>query len=78
MTLAINFPTGTADVVDTGGKICHWCQVNDTGGQLPLVSITLAINLPPMLLIMGTLSDYLRLKVNLKEKVYLYVNSTTQ
>ncbi len=28
--------------------------------------------------IMGTLSDYLRLKVKLKEKIYLNVNSTSQ
>jgi hypothetical protein len=28
--------------------------------------------------IMGTISDYLHLKVNLKEKMYLYVNSTIQ
>jgi hypothetical protein len=40
--------TGTAGVVDTGGKI------------------------------MDTISDYWHLKVNLKEKIYLYVNSTTQ
>jgi hypothetical protein len=28
--------------------------------------------------IMGTISDYYNLKVNLKVKIYLYVNSTTQ
>jgi hypothetical protein len=27
---------------------------------------------------MGTISDYWQLKVNLKEKIYLYANSTTQ
>ncbi len=27
---------------------------------------------------MGTISDYLHLKVNLKEKMYLFASSTTQ
>jgi hypothetical protein len=51
----VNFATGTAGVVDTGGKFV-------TG----------------VVEIMGTISDCLHLKVNLKAKIYLYVNSTTQ
>jgi hypothetical protein len=44
-TTAANFATGTACVVDTNGKFAT--VVNDTSGNLPLVSTTLAVNLPP-------------------------------
>ncbi len=66
MTLLENYATGTAGVVDTGGK-------------LPPVSTTLAVNLSPVSRqIIEPISDCLHLKVNLKEKMHLYVNSTTQ
>jgi hypothetical protein len=61
-TLAVNFPAGTAGVVDTCGKFA--ACVKNTGGKLPQVSI------------IETISDYLHLKVKLKETIYLYVNST--
>ncbi len=62
-TPATNFATSSAGVVDTGGKF--FTSVNNTGGKLPPVSI------------MGTISDCWQLKVNLKEKMYLYANSST-
>jgi hypothetical protein len=57
MTPVANFATGTAGVIDTGGKFCT--SVNDTGGKfatgdkdtggnLQLVSTTAAENLPPV------------------------------
>jgi hypothetical protein len=45
-TLTANFATGTAAVVDTGGKFAT--GVNDTGGKSPPVSATLALNSPPV------------------------------
>jgi hypothetical protein len=54
-TLAANFATGTAVVVDTDGKFAT-----------------------SVVEIIGTILDCWHLKVNLKEKIYLYVNSTTQ
>jgi hypothetical protein len=45
--------------------------INNTSGNLPTVSAT-------WWQIMGTVSDFLHLKVRLKEKIYLYVNSTSQ
>ncbi len=67
-TLAANFATSSAGVVDTGGKFANDVNdtggkfatgVNDTGGKLPPVSTTRprAANLPPVLLTMGTISD---------------------
>jgi hypothetical protein len=54
MTPAANFVTGTAGVVDTGGKFAT--GVNNTSGKYQTADIL----------------------VNLKEKIYLYVNCTTQ
>ncbi len=45
-TLAANFATLTAGVVETGGKFA--AGVNDTGVKLPPVSTTLAVNLLPV------------------------------
>ncbi len=69
--------TGINDsVVDTSGEFAagvnDTCRkfaagVNDTGGKLPLVWQT-----------MGTISGCRYFKVNLKAKVYIYVNSTIQ
>jgi hypothetical protein len=48
MTLAANFATGTAVVVDTGGKLTIGVNniggSNDAGGKLPPVSTTLVAN----------------------------------
>jgi hypothetical protein len=57
-----------AGVNDTGGKFA--AGVNDTGGKLPPASTTLAT--------MGLISGCRYLKVNLKAKMYIYVNSTIQ
>ncbi len=56
----------------TGSKLsrCQWQQWQ----ILTPGSTTLVANLPPV----GTLLDCWYLKVNLKEKIYLSVNSTTQ
>jgi hypothetical protein len=68
-TPAANFATSSACVVDTDGK-------------LPLVSTTLVANLPPVSTTPvknnGTISGCRHLKVNLKAKIYIYVNSSTQ
>jgi hypothetical protein len=69
MTPVANFAPRNAGVVDTGGKFST--GVNDTGG-MPPVSTT------QMVKIVETISDSLYLKVILKEKIYLYVNSATQ
>ncbi len=91
-TTGINDTGGkfVTSISDTGGKfflhfclrcwyrrqICHRCQrtggkfatgVNDAGGKLPPVSMTPA-----------SISGCRHLKVNLKAKIYIYVNSTTQ
>jgi hypothetical protein len=79
-TLLANFATSYAGVVDIGNKLAT--GVNDTGGKfascvydasgkLPLVSTTPVGT-------MGTISACWQLKVNLKEKMYLYANSATQ
>jgi hypothetical protein len=47
--------------------------VTDTGGKFS----TPALPVRHQWQIMGTISDCLHLKVNLKEKIYLFVNSTT-
>jgi hypothetical protein len=44
--LAANFAISFANVVDTSGKFAT--GVNDTGGNLPLVSTALAASLPPV------------------------------
>ncbi len=69
-TTGINDTGGkiAACINDTGGKFAT--DVNDTGGILPPISTTLAA--------MGTLSGCRYLKVNLKAKLYIYVNSTIQ
>jgi hypothetical protein len=63
-------------IVDTSGKFatgvnetcCKFAAgVDDTGSKLPLVWQT-----------MGTISDCRYFKVNLKAKIYIYVNSTIQ
>ncbi len=63
-TPAVNFATTTTGVVDTGGKFAT--GDNDTGGKF-------ATGVE----IIGTLSE-IPLHVNLKEKIYLFVNSTTE
>jgi hypothetical protein len=71
-----NFATSFAGVVDTGGKFAT--GVNDAGDKLPPVSTTLAANLPPVSTTPVANNDYWQLKVNWKEKIYLYANSTAQ
>jgi hypothetical protein len=88
---AANFSTSFASVVDTGGKFAT--GVNDTGGKLPLVSTMLVANCHRYQRhrqqichrcqghrwqIMETISGFRHLKVNLKAKIYIYVNITTQ
>jgi hypothetical protein len=46
-TPAVNFPTCSAGVFDTGGKFVT-AGVIDTLRNLPAVSITPAVNLPPV------------------------------
>jgi hypothetical protein len=89
-TPVANFSTISASVVDTGGQFPT--SVNDTvgkfaagvnyvGGKLPPVLTTPVANLPPVsstTTIMATISGCRHLKVNLKAKIYIYVNSTTQ
>ncbi len=64
--MATNFVTGATGVIDTGGKFA--IGVNDTDDKRQRHQSQ----------IIGTKSDCLHLKVNLKEKIYLYVTSTTQ
>jgi hypothetical protein len=88
---AANFSTSFASVVDTGGKFAT--GVNDTGGKLPPVSTTPVANCHQYKRhwrqichrcqghrwqIMETISGCRHLKVNLKAKIYIYVNITTQ
>jgi hypothetical protein len=88
---AANFATSFTSVVDTGGKFATGVNdtgskfaagVNNTGGKLPPVSTTPAANLPPVSLtpgqIMGLISGCKYLKVNLKAKMYICVNSPIQ
>ncbi len=77
-TPAANLPPVSVSVVDTGGKFAT--GVNDAVGKLQPVSTTPATNLPPVSTtqIMGTISGCSHLKLNLKAKIYIYVNSTTQ
>ena len=63
-TPVANFSTIFASVIDTGGKFAT--GVNDTGGKRHRWQI------------MATISGCRHLKVNLKAKIYIYVNSTTQ
>jgi hypothetical protein len=58
------FATSFTSVVETTG-------VNDTSGKLPPVSTTPVAN-------NRTISGCRYLKVNLKAKIYIYVNSTIQ
>jgi hypothetical protein len=64
-----NFSTIFASVVDTGGKFAT--GVNDTGGKFATGVNDAGGKLPPV-------SGCRHLKVNLKVKIYIYVNSTTQ
>jgi hypothetical protein len=86
-----NFSTSFARVVDIGGTFVTGVNDsgdkfatgdNDKGGKLPPVSSTSAANLPLVSMtpeqIMGTISGCRHLKVNLKAKIYIYVNSTTR
>jgi hypothetical protein len=79
-TPAANFATSSPCAVDIGGKFATGVNdtsgkfaagVNDAGGKLTPVSTTPAR-------IMRTISGCRHLKVNLKAKIYIYVNSTTQ
>ncbi len=79
-----NFSTILASVVDTGGKFATGVNdtggkfatgVNNAGGKLPPVSATPAANGKWQ---MATISGCRHLKVNLKAKIYIHVNSTTQ
>jgi hypothetical protein len=45
MAPAVNFPTGTPSVFDSCGNLPPK-STTDTGGKLPLLSITMAVNLP--------------------------------
>jgi hypothetical protein len=45
-TPAANFATSLASVIDTGGKFAT--GINNTGGNLPLVTTTPVANLPPV------------------------------
>jgi hypothetical protein len=89
-TPVANFATSSAGVDDAGGKFATGVNdtsskfvtsVNDAGGKLPTVSTTPETNLPPVSTTPVANNGNnigLQLKVNLKEKIYLYVNSTTQ
>ncbi len=68
-TPVANFSTILASVVDTGGKFAT--GVNDTGGKCATGVNDAGGKLPPV-------SGCRHLKVNLKAKIYIYVNSTTQ
>ncbi len=75
-----NFATSFAGVVDTGGKFAT--AVNDAGDKLPPVSrqwrqICHRCQ-QHQWQTMGTISDHGQLKVNWKEKIYLYAKSATQ
>ncbi len=71
MTIAVI--SGTAGVVDTGGKYSF--GVNGTGGKLPLASTTLSVNLPPVSLTPVAKNGN---NISLLARIYLYVNSTTR
>jgi hypothetical protein len=76
----------TTGIKDTSGKYCHFCHQKcwccwywwqiwyrcQRHSGMPPVSTT------QMVKIVETISDSLYLKVILKEKIYLYVNSATQ
>jgi hypothetical protein len=75
-------------VLHTGGKFA--AGVVDTGGNSPLTSLTPVANLPPVanchryqqhqpqICHMGTILGYRHLELNLKAKIYIYGNSSTQ
>jgi hypothetical protein len=69
MTLAVNFAFGTAGVVDTSGKFAT--DINDTSFNDNGCKNYHWCQI-------GTISDSLHLKVNLKKKNYLYLTSTTK
>ncbi len=88
-TLAANFATGTTGVVDIGGKFAT--GVNDTSSKFPTVSTTPVAYChryqrhrrqicqrcqQHRWQIMGTISGCRHLKLNLKAKIYIYVNNT--
>ena len=61
MTMAANFATSFASVVDTGGKFAN--SVNDAGGKLPPVSTTPAANLPLVLVPVANNGNNIRLQI---------------
>ena len=75
-TPAANFSTNFASVVDTGGKFAT--GVNDTGGKFATGVNDAGGKLPPVSTTPATISGCRQLKVNVKAKIYMYVNSTTQ
>ena len=90
-TPVANFATSSAGVDDAGGKFATGVNdasskfatgVNDAGGKLPTVSMNLRQSChrcqQHRWQTTETISDYWQLKVNLKEKIYLDANSTTQ
>ncbi len=70
----------TISINDTCGKFA--IDGNDAGGNLPPEPTETAANSPPLsttpVANNGNNIRLLTLKVNLKEKIYLYANSTTQ
>jgi hypothetical protein len=70
-TPAANFSTNFASVVDTGGKLP---QVSMTPARRQICHRCQRYRWQ----IMGTISGCSHLKLNLKAKIYIYVNSTTQ
>jgi hypothetical protein len=68
-TLGANFATRTAGVVDTCGKFAT-CGNAEAKSSLQCQQ--------PQRQIKGTISDCWHIQVNSKEKIYLFVNSTTQ
>ncbi len=90
-TPAANFATSFPCAVDTGGKFATGVNetggkfaagVNDAGGKLPPVSTTgrqiCHRCQRHRWQIMRTISGCRHFKVNLKAKIYIYVNSTSQ
>ncbi len=70
MTPTAKFATSFTSVVDTGGKFA--AGVNDTGGKLPPVPTQRHRRQ------IGLISSCRYLKVNMKAKMYICVNSTIQ
>jgi hypothetical protein len=75
-TPAPNFATSFTGVVDTGGKFAT--GVNATGGKFAAGVKNCHRYQRHRWQTMGTISGCRYLKVNLKAKLYIYVNSTIQ